>query len=970
MTEDQFNSARELFTRALDYNPDDRERFLVAECLDDVVRARVRSLLEADERLGRCALNPLLDSTLARSQVDVVEESSGQHAGQILKGKYLLGDELPSGMSVVYVASDLALPGKRWVIKILKQGALNPHWLQDRFRAEKRTLTALEHPGIVAIFDAGELNDNSPYFVMPFVDGVTLRSEIDDGPLDAARVLQVVHEAAEALTYAHRKGVWHLDVKPSNIMLRDPGAVDERVCLIDFGIAMLQKHDADGGGSYLPAGTRGYMAPEQAAGRPCHASDVYSLGVVTFEMLTGRLPDARDLADLQAGRPRDPRKARQGASGEDGHGVVALPETAKRVLGRALDPDPARRQESPRAFAAELKRSLSTVTGWQRAIRSAVDHFRALPRLGRAALLATLTMAVVFIAARAYLGDRARDDPPATPTAVASGEPLDSVGGLLQNYRSTHDQFRRNVQLQVIFVLMGALIVWRAGSRLKIPLFGVTLSTTWACFALPLILVVLWLDFGFMLDDLINWRAEAWSQMVAANSTERADGFNDSGFIDGWFMAFRPGEHTIKTDFRLGTIFMFCLTYGSLLAANHALSIMLVWFGNRWSRHDVTNQPAIDRIAVAAFPWLVAALILLSHVQFRLGGSNPNWLQEFVAGLVFVFSAAAWWHVSERRELAGDGDAAAPLTIAAVGDSLTTGFCVSSRPGMIWRARRHRQCSWFADRSGAIKSLAARLSATHRVKVHQFATVAAKVTDEGGRTMQDRLLGTRHFSEQVSRVCALRRFPDVILLWIGHNSLDWAEGQPTSSTPNAGRLFAALTDVFIASYEYQVRKLIDAAGRAPKPVVIVIFGLADFGQFFAARESAEQIRAAGSRLYPRLEDGLRFFTSMRPAHRQGMVVLARAMNVALERMVATVVDQATMPSHVTVRYSNALYDTDISSAAALSEVDGWHPSRLGHALLAASAHEFVEELLSLDRSSSLIAVSDNGIPGAWNRTGV
>ena len=315
MTDDQFNAARELFARALDCDPDDRERFLATECADDVVRAEVRSLLDVDERLGTCTLNPLLDSMVSRSHAAVVEETCGQHAGKILKGKYVLDEELASGMSIVYVASDLALPEKRWVIKILKPGAVNPHWFGERFRAEKRTLTALEHPGIVTIFDAGELDDNRPYFVMPFVEGVTLRSEIDGGPLDAARVLHIVHEAAEALTYAHRKGVWHLDVKPGNIMLRDPGATDERVCLIDFGIAMLQKHDADAGELHLPAGTRGYIAPEQAAGRPSPASDVYSLGVVTFEM--SDRPAARC---ARFGRPRRQPDAETWKSASERHG--------------------------------------------------------------------------------------------------------------------------------------------------------------------------------------------------------------------------------------------------------------------------------------------------------------------------------------------------------------------------------------------------------------------------------------------------------------------------------------------------------------------------------------------------------------------------------------------------------------------------------------------------------------------------
>ena len=114
----------------------------------------------------------------------------------------------------------------------------------------------------------------------------------------------------------------------------------------------------------------------------------------------------------------------------------------------------------------------------------------------------------------------------------------------------------------------------------------------------------LWLDFGFMLDDLIKWRAEAWTRMIAAGSTTRAAGFNDSGFIDGWFMAFRPAEHTIKTDFGSGTItiVIFCLTYGSLLAANHALSIMLVWFGGRWSRRDETHRRPSNASRLPHFP--------------------------------------------------------------------------------------------------------------------------------------------------------------------------------------------------------------------------------------------------------------------------------------------------------------------------------------------------------------------------------
>ena len=101
---------------------------------------------------------------------------------------------------------------------------------------------------------------------------------------------------------------------------------------------------------------------------------------------------------------------------------------------------------------------MSSVTGWQRAVRRAVDSYRALPQLGRAALFATVTVAFLLIAARAYIVDRVRDNQGTTPTAAAVGEPLDSVDALRQSYQATHDQFRRNIQLQVLFVLMGSLV--------------------------------------------------------------------------------------------------------------------------------------------------------------------------------------------------------------------------------------------------------------------------------------------------------------------------------------------------------------------------------------------------------------------------------------------------------------------------------------------------------------------------------
>jgi lysophospholipase L1-like esterase len=216
--------------------------------------------------------------------------------------------------------------------------------------------------------------------------------------------------------------------------------------------------------------------------------------------------------------------------------------------------------------------------------------------------------------------------------------------------------------------------------------------------------------------------------------------------------------------------------------------------------------------------------------------------------------------------------------------------------------------------------------------------------------MTERLLGTRHLSEQVSRLRALGRFPDVVLLWIGHNSVDWAAGGAAGDLPD-DQLVTAMTDVFIESYRHQIGRLLDAARGAPHAVAIVVFGLIDFERFFIARAYAERLRAAGSRLYPRLEDDYRYFISMRPEHRQGMISLARTMNGALKHLVESLASDSVVPPHVLVQYSDAFYDTDISSAATLSEVDGWHPSLLGHALLAASAHDAIDEVFAWRQST-------------------
>ncbi|MDO7867976.1 serine/threonine-protein kinase [Nocardioides jiangxiensis] len=202
--------------------------------------------------------------------------------GSLLGGRYRVGDLLgQGGMAEVYRATDERL-GREVAVKVLRLRA-DEGSDRARFAAEARTLARLDHPSIVTLLDAG-LEEAQPWLAMELVDGTHLGSRFGSGPLPAAEVALVGQQVAEALAYAHATGVVHRDVKPGNILL----APDRRALLADFGIAhaldSATRHTAVGQSVGSPA----WLAPEQAAGEGVSgASDVYSLGLVLLEALTG-----------------------------------------------------------------------------------------------------------------------------------------------------------------------------------------------------------------------------------------------------------------------------------------------------------------------------------------------------------------------------------------------------------------------------------------------------------------------------------------------------------------------------------------------------------------------------------------------------------------------------------------------------------------------------------------------------------
>ena len=273
-----------------------------------------------------------------------------------LSDRYAVERELGSGgMATVYLATDLR-HGRQVAIKVLRS-ELVPFVGLERFLAEIRTTAGLHHPHILGLIDSGDV-DGIPYYVMPYVDGESLRDRLTrDGPLPLDDALRVAREVGDALDYAHRHGVVHRDIKPENILLSDGHAL-----VADFGIALALS--AAGGSrltqSGLALGTPQYMSPEQAAAeRSVDArSDIFSLGAVVYELLTGTPPHSGPNAQAIVARllsepPTPVSVLRPG-----------VPPSVDAAVMRALAKSSADRFGTAAAFVQALDQSAVPVRRW------------------------------------------------------------------------------------------------------------------------------------------------------------------------------------------------------------------------------------------------------------------------------------------------------------------------------------------------------------------------------------------------------------------------------------------------------------------------------------------------------------------------------------------------------------------------------------------------------------------------------
>jgi serine/threonine protein kinase/predicted negative regulator of RcsB-dependent stress response len=357
MNPDRWRQIGELYHTALELEIEARVAFLDAACGDDELRREVESLLRAHDQA---------DGFIAGKVAGVVAEMAAKQqttsfAGRSLGHYQTLSLIGAGGMGRVYLAEDTRL-GRKVALKLLPAAFTQDQERVHRFKQEARAASSLNHPNILTIHEIGEASTSeggAHYIVSEFVEGETLRAMLRGGPLDIGKTTAIAEQVASALSVAHEAGIVHRDIKPENVMARPDGLVK----VLDFGLAKLTEaparppdSEASTNLSTAPGmvmGTVSYMSPEQARGQKVdHRADIFSLGVVLYEMIAGRRPfDGATMSDVIAAlltaEPPPLRQYRAEATSE-----------LERIVGKCMAKDREARYRS----AAELIVALKTLS--------------------------------------------------------------------------------------------------------------------------------------------------------------------------------------------------------------------------------------------------------------------------------------------------------------------------------------------------------------------------------------------------------------------------------------------------------------------------------------------------------------------------------------------------------------------------------------------------------------------------------
>ena len=279
--------------------------------------------------------------------------------------------------------------------------------------------------------------------------------------------------------------------------------------------------------------------------------------------------------------------------------------------------------------------------------------------------------------------------------------------------------------------------------------------------------------------------------------------------------------------------------------------------------------------------------------------------------------------------------------LAMVGDSVCMDICVSSRWTTFWRAHRRSGSNWFLHNTSltpGVCSISKRLGEIVPFVATEHAGIGAYVGGESARqSFFRRILGTRNFSGQVMQLVRARRFPDLILISIGHNNVDWAWQCPPGELDAPDEHLRRESTVFRQNYARELRRLLARARTEQRRVAVVVFGLINFESYFKGRALAERARESDKRRFPYLETTYKYFVSFQPAYRRHLIRLASMLNEELCTIVYELNRELADARNIQLRYSNALATADLSRAEFLHPVDGWHASVEGHNVLADAA---------------------------------
>jgi eukaryotic-like serine/threonine-protein kinase len=380
----RWESVKDLLNQALELTPVDRASFLDQACSSDhSLRAELESLLNAEENVRSSFMQspPLPDELIVPAEPDA--ESGGLESGQVIGQRFRLVRRLgEGGMGQVWLAEQTAPIQRQVALKLIKAGMYDAAVVQ-RFRAERQSLAIMDHPAIAKVFDAGATEQGQPYFVMEYVPGLPITDYCDQKKLTVAQRLELFIQACEGVQHAHQKAIIHRDLKPANILVVEiDGKPVPRI--IDFGLAKAATPAADEtmftlAGSLV--GTPAYMSPEQADPATDDIdtrTDVYSLGVILYVLLTGKLPiemkqwQKQPLEALRKLREEEPDRPSTRVSGDREASSLAAQARATEpaqlvsllrgdldwIAMKALEKDRARRYGTPSELAVDIRHFL------------------------------------------------------------------------------------------------------------------------------------------------------------------------------------------------------------------------------------------------------------------------------------------------------------------------------------------------------------------------------------------------------------------------------------------------------------------------------------------------------------------------------------------------------------------------------------------------------------------------------------